>query len=269
MAGTGESFFFQRAKLRARKVVFSGKTLFVLEGDLLLDEMQLAAYAQRKDRGDEDVPIAEMNVGSTTAKLLGISREGKMLRWKPGYVLSYYVAKETFPEDSKYRAVRENVRTATENWMAICGIEFQYRGELDTDQGKRSGSAVFSVVHQDVNGVFIAAAFFPDDPPERRVVVIDPSYFASNLRFDRVGVLRHELGHVLGFRHEHIRSGAPAGCPGEPLFDTIDLTKYDPKSVMHYFCGDVGSTELAITQVDVDGAQRLYGLPLSAYSFVS
>jgi Astacin (Peptidase family M12A) len=105
-------------------------------------------------------------------------------------------------------------------------------------------------------------------PPERRVVVIDPSFFDSGHGFNKVGVLRHELGHVLGFRHEHIRSEAPPGCPGEPLFGTIVATDYDPKSVMHDFCGDVGSKELEITDLNYQGAQRLYGLPLSSFQFV-
>jgi hypothetical protein len=92
-------------------------------------------------------------------------------------------------------------------------------------------------------------------------VWIDPSFFVPTLPFDRVGVLRHELGHVLGFRHEHIRSGAPPICPDEATHHTIDLTQYDPQSVMHYFCGNVGSKQLAITAVDRAGARLVYGPP--------
>jgi hypothetical protein len=184
-------------------------------------------------------------------------------------VLAFYIKKETFPSDAEYTTVRENIRTATEDWMKVCGIQFEYLPALDTDPAARPGSALFPVIYQDVGGQFIAAAFFPDDPASRRFVVVDPSYFDPNLRFDRVGVFRHELGHVLGFRHEHIRSEAPAACPGEPLFGTTPLTDYDPRSVMHYFCGDVGSETLQITEVDRAGAVRLYGLPSSAFEFVS
>ena len=120
----------------------------------------------------------------------------------------------------------------------------------------------------DSGGRFIAAAFFPNDPPARRRVLIDPSFFDPDLQFDPVGGLRHELGHVLGFRHEHIRSGAPPACPQEDTFDTVDLTQYDPQSVMHYFCGGVGSPDLAITEVDRKGAQRVYGLPRGSFAFV-
>jgi hypothetical protein len=99
-------------------------------------------------------------------------------------------------------------------------------------------------------------------------VLIDPSYFDAGLSFNKVGVLRHELGHVLGFRHEHIRSGAPPACPDEDLWGTIDLTQYDPQSVMHYFCGGAGSPELALTELDRIGSQKLYGPPFNTFTFV-
>jgi hypothetical protein len=66
---------------------------------------------------------------------------------------------------------------------------------------------------------------------------------------------------VLGFRHEHISNSAPSSCPNEPLADTIPVTPYDPKSVMHYFCGGHGTNILAITDLDRQGAQKIYGPP--------
>jgi hypothetical protein len=263
-----QTAFFKRAQEQARRVQVGGKAYYLLEGDLLLDEMQLAEYALAHENPPTEASVAETDVGGQRARLLGIARNGKMVRWKPGMILSYFVSRETFPSQQQYQTAREAVRSATEDWMKVCGVQFEYRPQLDTDPSARTqGAALFPVMHFDAHGEFIAAAFFPDDPPDRRMVLIDPSFFSAN-GFDKVGVLRHELGHVLGFRHEHIRSGAPPGCPGEPLFGTIDLTQYDPRSVMHYFCGGVGSRELAITELDQQGAQRLYGLALSSFQFV-
>jgi len=118
----------------------------------------------------------------------------------------------------------------------------------------------------DAGGSVIASSFFPSDPPDRRHLLIDPTYFTTS--FDKVGVFRHELGHVLGFRHEHIRNEAPPVCPNEPLWDTQVLSAYDPKSVMHYFCGGVGSHDLSITDLDRKGARMVYGPPLSAAALV-
>ena len=118
----------------------------------------------------------------------------------------------------------------------------------------------------DTGGEFIAAAFFPNNPKDRRQLIVDPSYYTTT--FDSVGVFRHELGHVLGFRHEHIRSEAPPTCPNEPLFDAKNLGKYDPQSVMHYFCGQVGSTTLRITDLDRTGSQQVYGPPLAGVAEV-
>jgi hypothetical protein len=75
------------------------------------------------------------------------------------------------------------------------------------------------------------------------------------------------LGHVLGFRHEHIRSGAPADCPQEGTSDAINLTEYDPRSVMHYFCGGIGTQEMKLTEVDRQGAQAVYGPPQDKFQF--
>ena len=258
---------YKKLEREARRVKVGDRTFYVVEGDLLLDEVQLAQHALREPVAAETI-VEDAGAGGRPAKLLGMTKDGKMLRWRPGLALTYCVDRETFPDQNKYSQVRDSVRTATEQWMAVCGVAFEYKPELDNDAAGREGKVLFQVAHFDAQGEFIAAAFFPDDPTERRVVLIDPSFYASSLTFDRVGVLRHELGHVLGFRHEHIRSGAPAVCPGEPLFETVDLTAYDPKSVMHYFCGGVGSRELAITELDTAGARRLYGLPLSSYTFV-
>jgi hypothetical protein len=176
------------------------------------------------------------------------------------------VLKSTFPRDEWYEEVAQNMQLAAVAWEEICGIDFEYRDELDSSTSLRPEGVVFPVRYISAGGAFVAASFFPTDPPKRRRLLIDPSYFTTS--FDHVGVLRHELGHILGFRHEHIRSGAPRVCPDEDITETINLTDYDPKSVMHYFCGGLGSRTLAITDVDRTGAQLVYGPPLGRFELL-
>jgi hypothetical protein len=271
-ATTGDLLTNLRSNLKA--VQIDGEKFYVAEGDLLLDEDQLEIYANQREilAREQMVKAQKAALGAgeiaedEPARLIGILIDNKLVRWKLGTILSYCVRKNTF-SDSHYEMVRENMARATAAWEEICGIKFQYRMDLDENPTPPPDEVLFTVREIDAQGQFIAAAFFPNDPKNRRRVLIDPSYYADNLSFDRVGVLRHELGHTLGFRHEHIRSGAPPACPDESTVDTFDFTPYDPKSVMHYFCGGVGSRELAITDLDKTGAQKLYGPPLNTFAF--
>jgi hypothetical protein len=265
-----------RKRLAPKRVEIDGEAYWVAEGDLLLDADQLDEYARQqgnlqrqRELRQEATELGMAPAPTTTAaELVAVAVGGKLVRWKDGKVLSYCILRNTFGDEREYRIIRQSMEEATGGWERTCGVKFQHRTSLDSSPTTRVDGVTFTVRKLDAGGRFIAAAFFPNDPPERRRVIIDPSFYGDDLAFDRVGVLRHELGHVLGFRHEHIRSQAPAACPDEDLGEDLPLGAYDPKSVMHYFCGGVGSHELQITEVDVLGAQRLYGLPLSAYTFV-
>lgn len=265
-----------RKRLAPKQVEIDGEKYWVAEGDLLLDRDQLDEYIAQQDilRQQRDLRQQAREHGMAPApttsrtELVAVVQNGKLVRWKDGKVLSYAILRNTFADDREYREIRQAMEASTDAWQRTCGIKFRHRTSLDKSPTTRVEGVTFTVRKLDAGGRFIAAAFFPNDPPGRRRVVIDPSFFADDLGFDPVGVLRHELGHVLGFRHEHIRSEAPSACPDEDLGEDLPLGEYDPQSVMHYFCGGVGSSELSITEIDVAGAQRLYGLPLDSYVFV-
>ena len=54
---------------------------------------------------------------------------------------------------------------------------------------------------------YLARAFFPNEERAERNVLIDESSFHVDPdgALQLVGILRHELGHTLGWRHEHTR----------------------------------------------------------------
>lgn len=243
-------------KARLRSVPIGQRTFYVAEGDLLLDETQLETFVSSSE--PPAPPVA------APKELVGIVDGGKIVRWRPGTILSYCIL-DGFTQAQKAE-ITAQMQEATADWEATCGVQFEHRSQHDGAKTKPI-DVLFSVRLVDAGGKFIAAAFFPNDPPDRREIAIDPSHFTQTT-FTPAGVLRHELGHVLGVRHEHIVSQAPALCPKEPLDHTIQLNDYDPRSVMHYFCGGVGSKTLEITEKDRIAAQLLYGLPLSAVTFV-
>ena len=274
-----ENYFnvqFVHLKKTLKTVEIDGDTFYVAEGDLLLDVNELKQYALQQTRQEELErlrPGIYKNVDlipPLVPQLLGITKNEKIVRWAANKKLTYCVLKHTFWKKNKYyEEVVENMKAATKDWEDTCGVKFEYKPKKDESDNNYPEGVVFPV-RGFRTSAFLASAFFPYHKKKRRRVLISRHYFTQK-EFDHIGIMRHELGHVLGFRHEHIRSGAPPVCPSDTenkRYKTIDLTRYDPQSCMHYFCGGVGSRELTITELDKQGSRKIYGLPLDKVCFV-
>lgn len=249
---TDSTITYKGITFKHQSIYVGEKKYYVVEGDLLLNEDEYFRYKisflhRRNERLDEN-------------KLVGMTSNGRPVKWEEGYVIKYAVIRKSFQDNNAYRLVNENIDKATKEWERTCKVKFYHDVSKDESElFEPSADLTFIVLEYNAQGEFIASSFFPNDPPPKRCVLVDPSYYTTT--FDKTGVFRHELGHVLGFRHEHIRSEAPLVCQGESVSGTINLTTYDPKSVMHYFCQGAGSIELKITEIDRKGSQSVYGKP--------
>lgn len=93
-------------------------------------------------------------------------------------------------------------------------------------------------------------------PAEYKVSRADSAYLP---------VIRHEWGHILGFRHEGDRTDSvPSGCTSLGTtagYDPLTVSGVgvaDPKSIMEWsYCGYTGNNDLSPS--DIQGARRLYG----------
>jgi hypothetical protein len=171
----------------------------------------------------------------TRTMLLGMkfNNTQRAVRWHYDVArnLSWWFDAESFkPLDpnnwEKKAAVAEAFFTAAcADWSSVCGVSFPKVDTKDT--------ALMEVRFTDVRrdpdmaGV-IAMAFFPDSPANERIVhiFVDLEVTAAQ-GWNPAGVLRHELGHVLGFRHEHIRRSDLPSSPGDSIVDTVPITDYD------------------------------------------
>jgi hypothetical protein len=246
-----------------------GTDFYLVEGDMPMIERQVRAYLRSKS-------VGTVSTVADNPELLVHTERGKSVYWDTvaSRTLRYSIMRASFPDQAKYDKVVRDMTLATNAWAAACPacrLTFARQAQLDTLDDPlgyipelKSDSIRFVVFYSDVSAAspensYIARAFFPNTPAELRSVILDSSYFAQNgttSRFTGPGVLRHELGHVLGYRHEHIR-----GIPGCYMEDNNwrPLTPYDGRSVMHYPCGPSAARgDLVLTPLDVAGHRRLY-----------
>ncbi len=177
--------------------------------------------------------------------------------------LTFCVSKD-FGQD--YDRIVNVMREAASDWQAHAKVSFRHVVDQDGSCDVQNNRVLFDVSPADPFSWYFARAFFPDSPREERQVLINvDTILESDLhetqggKLTMRGVLRHELGHTLGFRHEHIRPESPGSyyCYEDDDFRTV--TEYDARSTMHYpQCEGEGDWSLALTKIDEQGARFFY-----------
>src|ERR1041384_3065768 len=99
----GELYALLKAKLN--KIEVEGETLYVVEGDTLLDDAQLKIYAEVREKENAARAAAKdadaKGFGTTKLEvshgLVAMTKDGQVIRWRPGTVLTYRVVQSSFP----------------------------------------------------------------------------------------------------------------------------------------------------------------------------
>jgi hypothetical protein len=226
----------------ARTLREPGTGLYIVDGDtpVLTREALRQFYEQHVRNG-----------------ALAINRVGGVDdRWSDTQKLNLtYCVSTSF--GGNYNRTVQAMADAAAAWEQSATVNFIHVSSQDSNCTASNPNVVF-----DVNPVFgagyLARAFFPSFPRSVRNVLIDSAAF-SDPSYSLVGILKHELGHALGFRHEHTRPEA-ATCFEDNNWRGV--TSYDSGSVMHYpFCNGTDPNDLNLTQQDRCGATAVYGGP--------
>lgn len=180
------------------------------------------------------------------------------------YNLTYCIQRSTFTA-SQLAALQPALDLAQDSWNGLVNVAFRHESSQDASCGS-GNTRVFFNVRRVSSGQFFASSFFPHDVRGARELLIDDSAFTTTANGrDLQGILRHEHGHMLGFRHEHIWLG---DCTIEGVTDpfgtAVHVTAYDENSVMHYpQCRTSMSGGYRQTKLDYQGAIGLYGLSVA------
>lgn len=246
---------------------------YIVDGDLRRTRTQISdllAQRLRALEGDGAEAPAETSLSQNPEALLAC-HEGRPSYWPAeNRALTYAVDRASFPTPAQADDVTTWMKAAAKSWVNACegcGLAIDHRPEHDAAP---SHDNVTFIVRATSGAVYHASAFFPHDPVQSRDVVINDSFY--NMAFSKVGILRHELGHVLGFVHEHIaaatggqrsRTRAVSGCDWEggewnALTHADDGTA-DTQSVMHYPCGGREDKEYALSAADITALLAVYG----------
>eukprot|EP01111_Echinosteliopsis_oligospora_P000588 TRINITY_DN10647_c0_g1_i1.p1 TRINITY_DN10647_c0_g1~~TRINITY_DN10647_c0_g1_i1.p1 ORF type:complete len:312 (-),score=73.36 TRINITY_DN10647_c0_g1_i1:55-939(-) len=188
------------------------------------------------------VCITQKEVKNNPAAIL-IGEGTEIPRWKKGTVIRFTtLIKMGFDskEDAEYAT--KHLITAASEWNKLnLGVRFEYVDDPST--------ANFVLVHGGDQGSTLAMAYFPNPRSLNYVYVYTAAYKAPGWKPNMWKVFCHELGHVLGLRHEFAlerEKGMPA----------VRLGAVDPLSVMTY-----RADPPTITENDIKYTQLFYSLP--------
>ncbi|KAI1478284.1 hypothetical protein F4774DRAFT_386488 [Daldinia eschscholtzii] len=126
-------------------------------------------------------------------------------RWKSRSEITFNMNRHSFSSNIEHlRMVIETLDAAAHKWnQGQIGVQFK--------RVKDDESAVFQVVYSPSGGDCLARSFLPYmGPIERQLVVYELAFTEVQGRYDLMtNLFCHELGHILGLRHEHAQVKEP------------------------------------------------------------
>jgi hypothetical protein len=242
----------------ARAYVEPDTGLAVLNGDELVEtegamrDLYAGYLASAAAAADREAGLATAEQGLIVNRVGGVDD-----RWSATQArnLTYCVSRTSF--GTRYNAVVSAMASAAGAWEAAStGINFVHSSTLDSNCSRSTTGVVFNVRLVSTTQ-YLARAFFPSTSRSGREILISTSSFGNVSPYTLTGILRHELGHTLGFRHEHTRPETGGVCFEDNQWRA--LTTYDSASVMHYpQCRGTQTGDLVLTTRDRQGADALY-----------
>jgi hypothetical protein len=168
---------------------YSATGAYVVEGDMTFpSKTELSRYySSNSTQG----PMATLLLGGTAKSWNATDRIN----------LSYCVSSSGF--GSNYSAVLNAMSTAAAYWEQTANVHFEYLPAQDSTCTNSNSNVTFNVSADNTMN-YNALSFFPGYPRANRQLIINYARSTGLGARTLTGVLVHQLGHVLGFIHDHV-----------------------------------------------------------------
>ncbi|UKZ75967.1 hypothetical protein TrVFT333_003663 [Trichoderma virens FT-333] len=168
--------------------------------------------------------------------------DNEIARWCCGSEISYVICQETFPA-FLLSLVEEDMRKAISMWKGI-GVSFK--------QVHRNDQATFAVIYNDRERGAYACSFFPNEQ-SRKLFIYKPSLRKANYL---ANILAHEIGHILGLRHEYANTHDE-----EKKYTSVRFGSENAQSVMNLKIPE----QLQVHDQDLEELRSFYSCDIEEY----
>jgi hypothetical protein len=253
-ACTGEIGFPTREEFAARTYQEPDTGMYILNGDEVAQNLD-EVYAYYDRFYNEWQEVTE-RTGTISQGLIVNTVNGADDKWPAGTVLKYCIDTRSF--GANHAAAEAAMAYATSEWVTYLDrntLSYEYHPELNGNCNVRQAGVDFDV-RMVRTRQYLARAFFPSTSRRGREILVALDTFGDITPWTVNGVMLHEVGHTIGFRHEHTRPESGVCFENNQW---RELTEYDSASVMHYpHCNGTQTGDLVLTDLDKEGAGVLY-----------
>jgi hypothetical protein len=188
-------------------------------------------------------PAAIAGSISTTALQVGLGKEIARWRTGPTKTVNFAVLANGYPKPELAFLAGNKLQEAANEWNALkLGVQFEWVYKIE--------DAAFVLTYaKEISPGTLAEAFFPNNI-DLNVLNVYPAAFKEGTVHYLKNIFLHELGHVLGLRHEF----APELETGANL-KSVQIGPRNPTSVMGY------EFPPQLQQSDIDSAKAFYQFP--------
>jgi hypothetical protein len=188
-------------------------------------------------------PTPAAFAGNTSIASLQVGLGDKIPRWKANTTINFAALEQGYPEPEMALLAANKLNEAAEEWNALnLGVRFAWVEKM------KDAAFLLSFATQRSPGT-LAEAFFPNEVDLNSLIVYPAAFQPGTVQYLK-NIFLHELGHVLGLRHEF----APELEKGAGL-DSVQVGPRNPTSVMGYEIPPI------MQDSDIDSTKVFYKFP--------